>query len=165
MGGKAILFPGGSFTGKTTVVSELVRGGATYYSDEFAVIDSRGFVHPYSRPFIAARSDKSTESIGAPTYKKPTDGRTPVPVGLVILSRYKSGAHWRPRPISPGRALLGILDCTVCAERSPETTLKILKEVVSHGFMLKGLRGEAKEVAEWISGNFQPDQVFRSLNS
>jgi hypothetical protein len=31
-------------------VAELVRAGATYYSDEFAVLDSRGRVHPFPRP-------------------------------------------------------------------------------------------------------------------
>ena len=29
---------------------ELVRAGATYYSDEYAVLDSRGRVHPFSKP-------------------------------------------------------------------------------------------------------------------
>src|SRR5215213_8179122 len=37
--GGAIIVPGESFSGKTTLVAELVRRGAIYLSDEFAVID------------------------------------------------------------------------------------------------------------------------------
>jgi hypothetical protein len=36
-GKAAVLIPGRSFSGKTTLVAELARAGATYYSDEFAV--------------------------------------------------------------------------------------------------------------------------------
>src|SRR6266550_220612 len=36
--GKAIVIPGRSFSGKSTMVSELVKAGATYYSDEYAVL-------------------------------------------------------------------------------------------------------------------------------
>ena len=43
--GRAIVIPGRSFTGKTTLVAELVRAGASYYSDEYALIDSRGKIH------------------------------------------------------------------------------------------------------------------------
>ena len=47
---RAILIPGKSFAGKTSLVAELVKAGATYYSDEFAVLDSQGLVHPYHKP-------------------------------------------------------------------------------------------------------------------
>ncbi len=36
---QAILIPGRSFAGKTTLVKALVEAGAVYYSDEFAVLD------------------------------------------------------------------------------------------------------------------------------
>ena len=39
--GRAIIIPGASLSGKSTLVAELVRAGATYLSDEFAVLDSR----------------------------------------------------------------------------------------------------------------------------
>src|SRR6266536_3494305 len=40
--GNAILIPGLSHSGKTTLVDQLVRAGATYYSDEYAVLDESG---------------------------------------------------------------------------------------------------------------------------
>src|SRR5258708_32188866 len=48
--GKAIVIPGRSYSGKSTLVAALVRAGATYYSDEYAVFDSKGLVHPFSKP-------------------------------------------------------------------------------------------------------------------
>ena len=54
--GWALVLPGKSGAGKTTLVAELIRAGATYYSDEYAVLDERGRVHPYARP-LAVRVD------------------------------------------------------------------------------------------------------------
>ena len=48
--GRAIVIPGRTMSGKTTLVRALVRAGATYYSDEYAVLDERGRVHPYLKP-------------------------------------------------------------------------------------------------------------------
>ena len=43
---RAIVMPGASFAGKTTLVRAWLEAGATYYSDEFAVLDRAGRVHP-----------------------------------------------------------------------------------------------------------------------
>ena len=48
--GHAIMLPGYSFAGKTTLVAEVVRAVALYYSDEYAVLDRDRFAHPYPRP-------------------------------------------------------------------------------------------------------------------
>src|SRR5439155_23144995 len=45
--GVAIVIPGRRSIGKSTLVAELVRRGAVYYSDAFAVLDETGRVHPY----------------------------------------------------------------------------------------------------------------------
>src|SRR5262249_10896677 len=47
--GKAIVIPGPSYSGKSTIVAALVRAGASYYSDEYAVFDARGRVHPFAK--------------------------------------------------------------------------------------------------------------------
>ncbi|MFN8625355.1 MAG: hypothetical protein U0587_05160 [Candidatus Binatia bacterium] len=52
--GRAILIPGRSRSGKTTLVTALIRAGAGYYSDEFAVLDRFGRVHPWARPLRSA---------------------------------------------------------------------------------------------------------------
>lgn len=67
--GCAIVIPGRSFSGKSTLVAAFIRAGASYYSDEFAVIDFEGFVHPYHRLLSLrrphARPERSTaEQLG-----------------------------------------------------------------------------------------------------
>ena len=52
--GRAILLPGPTHAGKSTLVAELVRRGAPYFSDEYALIDADGRVHPYPRAAAAA---------------------------------------------------------------------------------------------------------------
>src|SRR4029077_21066652 len=40
--GNAIVIPGDSYSGKSTLVAELIRAGPEYYSDEYAVLDEQG---------------------------------------------------------------------------------------------------------------------------
>ena len=94
--GRAILVPGTSFSGKTTLVAAMVRAGASYYSDEYAVLDSRGRVHPYARALLVREGDAGlprqvrVEEIGGRA------GHKPFPIGLVVDSPYKPGSTWRP---------------------------------------------------------------------
>lgn len=147
---KAIVIPGLSFSGKTTLVKHLVQAGAKYYSDEYAVLDARGWVHPYPRP-LGLRSQQSfraekirVEDLGGIT------GSRPRPVNLIVFTRFKAGAMWRPRRISAGNGVLGLLSHTVNARRRPDLALTTLPKVVANGIVLKGVRGEALETAEAI---------------
>lgn len=148
--GKAIMIPGLSFSGKTTLVKHLVQAGARYYSDEYAVLDGRGRVHPYPRPLgvrspDAGRTDKiPVEDLGG------SAGSLPLPVKLVISTSYKAGALWRPRELSAGKGVLELLSHTVCARRRPWLALTTLPKVAVHATILKGVRGEASSVADAI---------------
>ena len=44
--GRAVVIPGPSHSGKSTLVQALVEAGATYLSDEFALLDEAGRVWP-----------------------------------------------------------------------------------------------------------------------
>jgi hypothetical protein len=148
--GQAIIIPGRSMSGKTSLVAELVRAGATYYSDEYAVLDPRGRVHPYPQP-LAIRDQVSfkqrkcpAEEIGGVT------GTKPLPIGLVVVSKYKSGVRWSPRQLSGGRGVLELLANTVPARRNPDIVMTTLQEAVSEARIVKGARGEAAETAAMI---------------
>jgi hypothetical protein len=148
--GLAILIPGRSFSGKTTLVAELVRAGAEYYSDEYAVLDAEGRVHPYARP-LAVR-----EGGGMRQTRRPVEefggraGTGPLLVGLVIVSRYARGVRWRPRRLSPGEGVLEMLSNTVSARRSPGRALTALTKAAGQAAILAGPRGEAVSAAESI---------------
>jgi hypothetical protein len=148
--GRAIIIPGRSYSGKTSLVAELVRAGATYYSDEYAVLDLQGRLHPYPQP-LAMRKPGSYEQEKCPVEELGgVTGTRPLPVGLVVVSQYKSGARWRPAPLSAGQAMLELLANTVPARRRPEVVMPMLQRAVWEAISLKGSRGEAKETAQLI---------------
>ena len=76
--GRAIVLPGQSWAGKSTLVQALLRAGATYYSDEFAVLDSEGQVHPFARRLKLARLEPHTKERAQQT---PEPGRAGLPGG------------------------------------------------------------------------------------
>jgi hypothetical protein len=144
--GRAIVIPGRSYSGKSTLVAELVRAGATYYSDEYAVLDALGRVHPFPQP-IQLR--KQGEFKQAKVHVADLGGQTgtkPLPVGLVLMTQFKDGSRWRPRKLTAGRGVLELLNNTVSARRDPERALATLQRVAAQAQILKGIRGDATEV-------------------
>ena len=152
--GRAIVMPGSSFAGKTTLVQAWLEAGATYYSDEFAVLDREGRVHPFARPLsirsgsIAPTRRVPAEALGA------TTGTTPLPIGLILVTSYRDGARWRPRRLTPAPALLALMRHTVAARGTPEHSMPILKQAVNRGVALAGLRGEARRLVPAVFKQF-----------
>ena len=148
--GQAVLIPGKSMSGKSTLTAELVRAGATYYSDEYAVLDERGRVHPYPRRLGLRQpgSDEQTkvhaEELGGRV------GRKSLPVGMIVVSQYAAGARWRPRRLSAGEGALEVLANTVPARTRPEASLSSIQQAVTNARIFKGRRGDARETAEFI---------------
>lgn len=144
--GEAILIPGRSHSGKSTLVAALVAAGATYYSDEYAVLDERGRVHPYPKP-LSLRANPGGKATWHPVETLGwSAGSTPLPIGLVVVSQYKAGAVWRPRRLSTGHRVLALLANTVSACRQPAVALATLQRVAANAVILKGGRGEASAV-------------------
>ena len=153
--GRAIVIPGRSFSGKTSLVAALVKAGATYYSDEYAVLDERGRVHHYARPLsirgnghLKKPKKYQVETLGG------RSGVKPLPVGMVVVSKYEPGARWRPRKLSEGEGALELMANTVSARRQPEAMLEAIRGVVSLAPVLKGTRGEARQVVDYIFERF-----------
>lgn len=142
--GRAIVLPGRSFCGKTTLVAELVRAGAEYYSDEYAAIDAAGVVHPYLRP-LSIRQPGGTRVESLPDGARADGG--PLPIGLVLVSRFRAGAEWQPVSLSPGRGVLELLRNTVPARRIPQQVMSTLHRAVSPATVIRSDRGEASSVA------------------
>ena len=141
--GRAVLVPGRSGAGKTTLVRACLAAGATYYSDEYAVLDRTGHVHPYARPLaIRGGSGEATRHVPAAALGAPV-GIAPLPVGLVLVTTYRPAGRWRPRRLTPARALVALLGQTVAARGSPAHSMPILRQVVAATPALAGPRGEA----------------------
>jgi hypothetical protein len=159
--GQAIVIPGRSCTGKSSLVREFLRQGATYYSDEFAVFDSRGYVHPFATS-LGVRDNRNqrqskipVEKLGCPVGTKPLRPR------FVLLTHYDKSACWRPRRISRVKAALSFLQNSFCTRQRPETALRYAGEAVRSAIVLRGVRGEAAEVVStFLSGSPLLNQDF-----
>jgi hypothetical protein len=145
-----IVIPGMSMSGKTTLVRKLVEAGATYYSDEYAVLDEHGLVHPFLRPLGMRRDGEfetqpvNVEELGG------SPGSKPLSVRLVISTRYKRGARWRPRQLTTGKGVLELLANTVSARSQTKLALTTLPKAIRSAEILKGVRGEADEIVDSI---------------
>lgn len=148
--GQAIVIPGRASTGKSTLVAALVRAGATHYCDEYAVFDGRGRVHPYPRPLSLHDDGEGLPRKYSPESLGGVCGVEPLPVGMVLISPYRPGATWRPRALSPGQGTLALLAHTMPARLRPRAALSTLRHVAAAARILRGVRGEAGEVARSI---------------
>jgi hypothetical protein len=143
--GGALLLPGSSFTGKTTLVAALVRAGATYYSDEYAALDDDGLVHPYAKPLSLRVNDHRhrnhhVESLGG------TAGDRPLPVRAIVVTNYRRAAKWAPKPLSTGDGALALLAHTIPARERPAECLRATRRAAEDAIVVKGDRGEAEDV-------------------
>jgi hypothetical protein len=147
--GAAIVMPGASLAGKTTLVAALVRAGAQYYSDEFAPLGDDGLVHPFAKPLSLrddhfVQIDHHVEALGG------VAGARPLPVGAVIVTRYQAGAAWRPRRLTPGEAALALLSHAAPTRSKPAQALRAIGRSIERASVIEGARGEADAVAPLV---------------
>lgn len=158
--GRAIVVPGSSMSGKSTLIAELVRAGATYYSDEFAVLDERGRVHPFAKPLSLRRDGEFRQENFAVEALGGRAGVKPLPVGLVLSAAYKPGAKWRPKRLSSGQGALALLSHVVAARTEPARALAYLERVVGSAPVMAGRRGEASDFARRILTELIADRPY-----
>ena len=147
--GKALVLPGNSFFGKTTLVAALVRAGAEYYSDEYAVLDGQGLVQPFARA-LSLRTDGASvvesrvriESLGG------IAGNKPIPIGCVLFTRYEPESVPNYRFLSAGQGIVEVIGQTIAIKRNTEFALKVLKKAFSNAIIVKSPRPDAAKFAD-----------------
>lgn len=150
--GKAIVIPADSGQGKTTLVIELVKNGAEYYSDEYAVLDENGLVHPFTRD-LSVRQEGSfwSEKDGIPVEEfGGKRGTEPLPIGLLVLTEYREEAEWKPEFVTVGNGILEAICHTIPLRINPEFSLNVLKNALSRAIIIKSPRPSAAETAKNI---------------
>lgn len=136
--GQALLLPGSTHSGKSTLVAELVRLGATYYSDEYGLIDSEGRVHAYPRP-ILLRNGKP-EAVAVPVQKP---GTAPVPVRWILALQYEPHCVWNPVQIDQAQAMLTLLRSTPHVLATTPGIVRSFEHAVAAAQCFTGCRPEA----------------------
>jgi hypothetical protein len=148
-GGRAILLPGPTHAGKSTLVAELVRRGAPYFSDEYALIDADGRVHPYPRALLL-RDGSGYDQPRLATELGGTVAHEPLPAGLIVGVRHAPDASPSLRAISQADGLLLLLRNTPQVLGDRPWILMLLERAVGDAACYAGLRGEAPEAAAAI---------------
>lgn len=145
---RAIIIPGGTRSGKSTLVRSLIGCGATYYSDEYAVLEGN-LVQPY--PSRVHNWIAPGNSLGCWLDEvNSSQPIKPVPVGIILFAPYQSGAVFKPKLISRGKSLLGMFKYAVASQRNPEQVLRALELVSRRCNALEGVRGDAQTVASYL---------------
>ena len=143
-----ILIPGRSYTGKTTLVTEFLKSGAAYYSDDFAALDHAGHLHPYPRD-LSVR----TQSNGCERVRPEEFGAARAqagPISLVLLTEYEEDAQWSPRPLSRGQGMLRLLENTPSAQKQPDLALAVLQMTVQSAEIHQGYRGDKQQTVQEV---------------
>jgi len=149
--GKAILLPADSFRGKSTLVAELVKNGASYYSDEFAIFDKNALVHPFARPVAMRTTDGkyrtyelTVEELGG-TY-----GEVPIPVGIVLLTEYDPTRRWDPKMLSRGQGVMEMIPFTLSISHRPEFAFRVLNKIAERAIITSSCRGTVETFAKTL---------------
>jgi len=148
--GKAIVLPGRSYAGKSTLTSALVERGAVYYSDEYAIITKAGMVVPFLKPLTL----RTGLAGGRTTF--PTKGHLdeaaglPASVALVIFTTYKNASKWRPKRLSKANGVFELIKDSISVRQNPVLTIEALKRMSLTAAFFKSRRGEAKQIAGQI---------------
>lgn len=143
-GGRALILPGASGSGKSRLVEALVRRGAVYLSDDLAVIDRDGAAHPFRRPLAKRSLDGSIERI-APTALG-TAPAAPVPAAAAVFSTFAGSPGFAASELTPGAVALGLLSHALPARRSQ--SVQIIGRLAGRLHGLRVERGEADGAAE-----------------
>ena len=154
--GRAIMIPASSYAGKTTLVAELVKNGATYYSDEYAVLDVDGMVHPFAKTLSMRERNGGGTQTEYPVEKfGGTAGKQAVAVGMVLVTEFKKYARWKPEVLTRGQGVLEIISHTVPIRNAPAFSLSVLNKVVDSSLVVKSKRAEVSVFAKRLIEYFE----------
>lgn len=147
--GRALLLPGATHSGKSSLVAEFLKRGATYFSDEYALIDAEGRVHPYPRPLLL-RSTSSEQLPALPSEWNAATGDRPAQVGWILSLQYQPACTLSVAPVSQGEALLTLLQNTphILAE-SPDL-IDAFQSAVAGAVCYSGQRSDASQTVDQI---------------
>ena len=148
--GRGILLPGSTGSGKSTLVAELVQSGASYLSDEYALIDVDGRVHPYPGPLLLRDESGQDLPPRLATELGGTVAREPVPASLIIGVRHAPHAAPGLHAMSQADGVLLLLRNTPHALVDQPWILAPLARAVEGAACYAGLRGAAREAAAEI---------------
>ena len=150
-GERVLLLPGASHDGKSTLVAELLRRGATYFSDEYALLDRNGCVHPYPRPLLL-RNGRPEQLPSLPEEFSASTGTLPAPVGWIFSLTYRVGDIWSVAAIPQSEALVNLLRNTPHVLAETPDLVAAFQRAVEGAQCYAGRRPDAGSAVDAILG-------------
>lgn len=147
--GQALLLPGTSHAGKSSLVAELLRRGATCLSDEYALIDLEGRVHPYPRPLLL-RNGKPVQSAVLPQEINSCFAVNSAPVGWILELAYQPDHAWSAAEAPQGEGVMMLLRNTPHVLAESPHMLHAFMRAVSGARCYAGYRGDASQAVDHI---------------
>jgi hypothetical protein len=143
----AIVIPGRSYSGKTTLVAEMIKRGAEYFSDEYAVLDANGLVHPFPKTLsIRGIIDEYQQVEFSASEFGGETGTEPRQIGMILLCEYDEKAEFNPKSLTSGEGILKIIEHTIPIRVAPEFSLMVLQKATENALIWESKRGEAEIV-------------------
>lgn len=142
--GKALLIPGSTHAGKSSLVAELLRCGASCFSDEYALIDKDGRVHAYPRPLLL-RNGRPQQSLVLPQELGSGFAEYPAPVGWIVAVDYGPENQWSIQTLSQGEAVMLLLRNTPHEMAQSPELVDFFLRVSANATCYQGTRGSAEE--------------------
>jgi hypothetical protein len=158
LAGRGLLLPGGTHAGKSSLVVELLRRGARYLSDEYALIDPQGRVHSYPRPLLL-RNGRPKQSAVLPEDCNSSTADAPAPVGWILSLEYQSARSWSVAKVSQSLAMLSLLQNTPHALADSPEMVSSFQRAVAGAVCYAGQRAEAVDAVDHILRLVDADQA------
>jgi hypothetical protein len=167
-GGKGVLLPASTGSGKTTLVTGLVRVGFGFLSDEVGVIEPwTARLHPFPRALnlrdgsLALFPDLIPEDVGMPGGRRPRyrevgeirqgSQAAPTQIGFVIAPRHYEGARTEVIPLSAPETVKELWANAMNRALHGAQALPILADVAGKVRGYRLISGDLEEAVQVVS--------------
>lgn len=147
--GAAVVIPGWSTSGKTTLVRAFLRAGCGYLSDEYAVIDRQGLIHPYARALSVRQPDGSRRHIPSAELGG-ADVSLPLQARAVIKLPRRTDVPAMLAREPAHEATMTLVSNAIAARSRSREVLTAAAGLARHCPYFRGFRGEADEAVDRV---------------
>ena len=130
-GDRAVLVPGGSGMGKTTLTGWLLRRGALFVSDEIVHVDTEGRASSFPRALVfkgANRTSTSPAFVRAHVLGAAT-AAGPLTIAAILCVERRDRCAFALEPLSRGEAALRLMSALVNAENLEGNALRAVADL------------------------------------
>jgi hypothetical protein len=150
--GHAIMLAGPAQNEISILIAALLRAGATYYSDRYAVLDNEGRVHPYPRPLWLSGGAHTNPVRYLPEDLGAEIGIETLPPRTVVVASYRPGAQTRFFPLTRAAAATELMADALVPRSDAEAMPSAISKALAQAWILKGVCGKPENILNLLLG-------------